>query len=117
MRSKRNLSGSDKKGAEDVQKLNAKNVEEIAKRIEGAEAAEDSSDDSPFVSDFEESDGDDEVRVYSLIGFLVWLRRVLFIPFGFVVLVALDRTVSSRLSYFFFSERRKLHGIFSFKER
>ncbi|KAH6827491.1 Transducin/WD40 repeat-like superfamily protein [Perilla frutescens var. hirtella] len=60
MRSKTKENDSDKLKTEqaekDVQKLKAKTVEEIAKRIEEAEAADESSEDSPFVSEFEDSD-------------------------------------------------------------
>ncbi|KAL1537741.1 Ribosome biogenesis protein 1 [Salvia divinorum] len=53
MRSKRNLTSSDEK---DLQKRKEDNLVEIEKRIEEAET---SSDDSPFVSDFEDSENDD----------------------------------------------------------
>ncbi|KAI3472340.1 hypothetical protein Pfo_030914, partial [Paulownia fortunei] len=61
MRTKpRKENGSDKpkneKGKKNVQKLKAKNMEETLKRIEEAETADDSSQDSPFVSGSEDSD-------------------------------------------------------------
>ncbi|XP_042030365.1 ribosome biogenesis protein BOP1 homolog [Salvia splendens] len=75
MRSKRNLNTSDKK--DDLQKRKESNLVEIEKRIEEAatqkrkesnlveiekriEEAETSSDDFPFVSDFEDSENDDD---------------------------------------------------------
>ncbi|KAL0372003.1 UNVERIFIED_CONTAM: Ribosome biogenesis protein BOP1 [Sesamum calycinum] len=58
----RKESGSGKlkneKAEEKVQKLKAKNVEENLKRIEEAEAAAESSEDSPFVSDSGEDDNE-----------------------------------------------------------
>ncbi|KAK4438349.1 Ribosome biogenesis protein BOP1 [Sesamum alatum] len=60
----RKENGSDKpengKAEKKVQKLKAKNVEENLKRIEEAEAAAESSEDSPFVSDSGEDDDDDD---------------------------------------------------------
>ncbi|KAL0384603.1 UNVERIFIED_CONTAM: Ribosome biogenesis protein BOP1 [Sesamum radiatum] len=55
---KENGSGKpkDEKAEKKVQKLKAKNVEENLKRIEEAEAAAESSEDSPFVSDSGEDD-------------------------------------------------------------
>lgn len=63
MRPKRKQNDSGKlkneQGEEDVQTLKAKNVKEISKRIEEAEAAAESSEDSPFGSESDYSD--DEV--------------------------------------------------------
>lgn len=99
MRSKRSENGSDQlksdQGAKKVQKLKEKNLEEIANRIEESEAAADSSEDSPFVSDLEDSD--DEVKSDSIpVSYLVYLELLCF-----HCLVALNRTLSSHASYSF----------------
>lgn len=74
MRPKRKQNDSGKlkseQGEEDVQTLKAKNVKEISKRIEDAEAAAESSEDSPFGSESDYSDdesltGDDDTNFES----------------------------------------------------
>lgn len=60
MRKKGNENGSDKpkneKGTKNVQTLKTKNMEVFLKRIEEAQRAAKSSDDSPFVSGSEDND-------------------------------------------------------------
>lgn len=103
-------------GEKDVQTLKAKNVEEIAKRIEEAEAAAESSEDSPFVSESEYSD-DEVLPVFWLIAFLSCLYSVFVFAFNFKFSLALgDRTVSSHVEYRLFNGRKKLCGISSLKK-